>query len=397
MKLQSTILNLMKIAAISILLQFTPSILPINLMSNAGAVGHYQNSELADYALRFVNQWGGNACHGTGKSANGQCKTFVNCIVYAVSGRTQWPAPGYNSGFKAAGGQEVGRNNTVRGDIIQVGDGGGGQLHTAIILWRHADGAFEVVDSNWEWNERVKQHKYTPPANARFWRMGQTEKPIIGHLDSVRRAPGGILAQGWSIDQDTASPNDVHLYSGNGELNASNPGASTYANLYRSDIGNVYPSYGPHHGYRAVVRAKQAGTERVCAYGINVPGTPGSYARLGCKDIHVSPDPYGSVDEVKRVPGGVQVRGWTIDPDTASSIDIHVYGGTGAPSVSTNPMIVSTANLERPDLPAHYPDYGAKHGFNAVLPLSATSQKVCVYAINNSPNSHNPQIGCKTV
>ncbi len=391
------IANLIIVAATSVVLQPVLSLSPLPSSSKAHAVGHYQNSELADHAQRFVNQWGGNACHGTGKSASGQCKGFVNCIVYAVSGRSQWPAPGYNSGFQAAGGQEVGRNNTIRGDIIQVGDGGGGTLHTAIILWRHADGAFEVVDSNWSFNEKVQRHKYAPPANARFWRMGQTEKPIIGHLDSVRRAPGGILAQGWSIDQDTASPTDVHLYSGNGELNSSNPGASTYANQYRSDIGSVYPTYGPNHGYRAVVRAKQAGIERVCAYGINVPGTPGSYARLGCKDIHVSPDPYGSVDEVRRVPGGVQVRGWTIDPDTASSIEIHAYGGTGAPSVPTNPMTASTANLERPDLPAHYPDYGTKHGFDVLLPLPSSSQKVCVYAINNSPNSHNPQIGCKSV
>lgn len=364
------------------------------------AIGHYQNHELADHALTYVKnprEWGGNACRDIGRSDNGQCKSFVNCIVHAVSGRSQWPAPGYHEGFQRAGGIEIARNSVVRGDIIQITSG---MLHTAIVNRVYGNGSFEVIDSNWNLDERVIAHDWTPPAAARFWRLGRTapaEKPIIGKLDEIRRAPGGIRARGWAIDQDTSNAINVHLYSGNGEAIPTNPAKNTLANIQRSDIGTAYPQYGPRHGFEDTVRAREAGNQRICAYGINAPGTPGTFAQLGCKNIVVSPDPYGNVDSITRVSGGVRVRGWTIDPDTASPIKVHIYGNTGAPTPATNPGKEATANVARPDVARHYPDYGERHGFDTIFPISSKTQTVCVYGINNAPNTHNPQIGCKRV
>ncbi len=229
-------------------------------------------------------------------------------------------------------------------------------------------------------------------------KTSQTVKPIIGSLDGIRRAPGGIRAIGWAIDQDTPNPINVHLYSGDGEIKpTTNPGKELLANEHRSDIGSTYPAYGSKHGFNGIVAARNAGHQRICAYGINAPGTPGAYAKLGCKDINVSPDPFGYLDSAVRVAGGVRVRGWTIDPDTASPIKVHVYGGTGAPSPTLNPGKAATASTSRSDVANQYPDYGDKHGYDVVLPISAASQKICVYAINNAPNSYNPQLGCKQV
>ena len=376
--------------------------------SQVEALGHYQNYELADYALTFNKKdhkghnigYGGDACAKAGLAhmADGECKTFVDCVVYAVSGKTQRTFPGYHSGFGAHG-VEVARSSTARGDIIQVLPGAGPLQHTAIINQVYNDGSFEVIDSNWGRNGIVQVHKWKPASDARFWRMGQVglNGPVIGSLDSIRRAPGGIYASGWSIDQDIPSATYVHLYSGDGELKPTNPGKELYANQYREDIGRVYPRYGPGHGYSGVVAARNAGHQRVCAYGINVSGTSGGNVQLGCKDIDVSPDPFGKLESVTRVEGGVQVRGWAIDPDTASSINVHIYGGSGAPDPTLNQGTTALANANRNDVAAHYPGYGAKHGFNVFFPISPKKQNFCVYAINNAVNTHNPQIGCKSV
>jgi hypothetical protein len=62
------------------------------------AVGSYDNAKIADIALGYLGKWGGEACrtahkldnHSTGKTVGGygagQCKTFVNCVVFLASG-----------------------------------------------------------------------------------------------------------------------------------------------------------------------------------------------------------------------------------------------------------------------------------------------------------------------
>lgn len=147
--------------------------------SPATAVGSYSNGLIADKALAYVGQWGGNACRDAGKFQSGQCKQFVNCIVAMVSGGTQWPVdPGqnYQNGYSGAGGIEVTLANAVKGDIMQLGqadtDATTGNLHTAIVVENKGNGLLSVVDSNYNYDEVVSQHDYTPRPGARFWRMG---------------------------------------------------------------------------------------------------------------------------------------------------------------------------------------------------------------------------------
>jgi hypothetical protein len=136
------------------------------------AAGGFPNGSIADVALRYVGQWGGNACADAGKPRSGTCKQFANCVIYLASGGRYYPAPGYQSAFAAVG-IEVSSASAVRGDVIQVGDSDSvSSLHTAIVLQNYGAGQFQVVDSNWGLNEMVTVHNYALPAGARIWRLG---------------------------------------------------------------------------------------------------------------------------------------------------------------------------------------------------------------------------------
>ena len=102
--------------------------------------------------------------------------------------------------------------------------------------------------------------------------------------------------------------------------------------------------------------------------------------------------PVGSLDSVDWAAkdastGTIAVRGWAMDPDTASSIQVHVYiDGQGTPLV---------ANVARPDVNAARGTSGS-YGFAASLPTSNALHQVCVYAID-SAYGDNTTLGCRTV
>ncbi len=74
--------------------------------------------------------------------------------------------------------------------------------------------------------------------------------------------------------------------------------------------------------------------------------------------------PFGSVDALRAVPGGVQVAGWVIDPDTA------------APRTCTSTWMAghgADADGSRPDVATAFSGYGPAHGFGATIPAGAGS------------------------
>ncbi len=82
------------------------------------------------------------------------------------------------------------------------------------------------------------------------------------------------------------------------------------------------------------------------------------------------------------------MAGWALDPDSTSSIDVHVYvDGVGS---------ITTANLSRPDVASAYPAYGAAHGFSRVVAAAPGTRNVCLYAINTGLGD-NTQLGCRNV
>ncbi len=101
-------------------------------------------------------------------------------------------------------------------------------------------------------------------------------------------------------------------------------------------------------------------------------------------------NPFGAIDLSRRVPGGVGIVGWAIDPDTTQPIPVHLY---------VDGAFVATldARATRTDIGAAYPGFGSEHGFAATLPVPAGARTVCAYAINVSAGNANPSLGCRAL
>jgi hypothetical protein len=118
---------------------------------------------------------------------------------------------------------------------------------------------------------------------------------------------------------------------------------------------------------------------------------PGEYFGIGNTPLATPRgQPFGAVDSIDPVSGGVSVQGWAIDPDQAASIPVHVYvDDVGYPI---------TANKSRPDVNAAFPLYAsAQHGFSTMINAAPGAHQVCVYAVNVSGTGSNVLLRCATV
>jgi hypothetical protein len=228
-------------AAFSLALGCASILTAVATANPALASGSYDNSLIAATALKYVGQWGGNACRDAGKlDANGttvggygagQCRTFVNCVVYLASGRTQYPVgPDYFTSFANAGGTEITDiNNLTEGDIVQSGQG----THTFIIVSRvsvsGASGTFNVVDSNHNNDEKVMtyQRTFSLSSSERAFRMGTVMAPPPPPIRTLTETGAelweNVGASSWVLLSGTASVGNwqavatrVGLLDGNG-------------------------------------------------------------------------------------------------------------------------------------------------------------------------------------
>lgn len=220
----------------------------------------------------------------------------------------------------------------------------------------------------------------------------------IGNFEQMFRIPGGARLIGWGIDPDTDGPIDMRFYeSENPDPNYFRGGAT--ANKSRPDVINglaaAYIGFSPSHGLDYNLPLSY-GPHRPCAFAVNKDGTPGESQGLGCKDINISPEPYGIFEGANRVSGGIALRGWAIDPDIAGSVDIHVY----RTDTSGHTYFVGgfPANQSRRDILSNNPGYDEFHGFNNTLSLPAGTQRVCAFVLNAANTAGNNQsMGCITV
>ncbi|TFD61354.1 hypothetical protein E3T39_04610 [Cryobacterium suzukii] len=209
----------------------------------------------------------------------------------------------------------------------------------------------------------------------------------IGGVEAVSGVDGGVAVSGWAIDPDTAQPIDVHVY-------VSGAAVGYRANKIRTDVGRAYPEYGNNHGFSEKITATP-GVHDVCVYAINT--SSGANALFGCTSVTVPGNssiteqgrtPIGAFEAAQGVTGGINVGGWALDPDTASSIAVHIYvDGTGVPY---------QANKLRTDVGAAFPPYGNNHGFGETIAVTPGNHQVCVYAINTGPGTH-AMLGCSAV
>jgi len=148
--------------------------------------GAYDNARIADIALSEL----GRKRTTPGPIDHGQCKQSVNDWVAGASGGTQRLGGNYHSNYAAQGGRQVGRDQAVKGDIIQLHNPANERsyfsgMHTAVVV-AHAPGSesFDVVDSNWGYDGIVRRHAWNPYQSARryglvvtIWRMGTVNAP----------------------------------------------------------------------------------------------------------------------------------------------------------------------------------------------------------------------------
>ena len=83
------------------------------------------------------------------------------------------------------------------------------------------------------------------------------------------------LAQPGSLDRYVAQRDPVYAW----KVVTTLPGNGT-----RTDVGAVYPAFGPAHGYSTTLTAAR-GAHTVCAYAINVGA--GTNRLLGCRSVTV--------------------------------------------------------------------------------------------------------------
>lgn len=172
----------------------------------AAAVGTYDNATIADKALTY---WSGSnterasgaaACNDAQKpgDSGGQCRAFVNCIVWMASNHSQnLGGASYFQPFLAAGGTEITDVNQLsKGDIVQkyVSDS---DLHTFVIVSKMTNGQYMVVDSNHWSDETVGYYARSVTLNStnRAFRMGTVNGTGSGLSNGqfVKNTSSGVI------------------------------------------------------------------------------------------------------------------------------------------------------------------------------------------------------------
>src|SRR5690606_18370325 len=112
------------------------------------------------------------------------------------------------------------------------------------------------------------------------------------------------------------------------------------------------------------------GRHEVCVYGIEAFGGGGT-SKLGCRTV--GGDPFGAIESVTAGPGGgqVHIRGWAVDPDTASPVPVHAYVGSRGTALAAD-----AASGSAP------PGFPGPHGFSATIGGDPGRRQVCIAAIN---------------
>ena len=212
---------------------------------------------------------------------------------------------------------------------------------------------------------------------------------VTGWLDSVKAGDRTVSVRGWAADPDSSIAAGVHIYL-DGRFATGGP-----ARLRRPDVDRA-TGLGEFHGFEFDFEAS-AGTRRVCVYAIDRTGDPNRL--LGCRSVLVGPtqsgggsssgdSPIGWLDSASLVDGGVQIRGWGLDPNTTDSIGIHVY---------VNGAYHSGFKADEPrgDVARVY-GLGNLHGFNEKLSLYSGWHSICVYGIDKT-GDRNALIDCANV
>ena len=201
-----------------------------------------------------------------------------------------------------------------------------------------------------------------------------------GNIDVLTLERGTLRLQGWALDPDSTAPLQLRIFV-DGQL-----AVTAVADRARSDLVKFFPGAGPNHGFDISIAATP-GQHSIEIYGLETyPG--GDIVRLTAATLAVGA-PFGSFDLVQRVPGGIRVAGWLVDPNSSEG-SVHIY-------VDGQLKKSAAAEGSRPDVGAMFPGFGNAHGFDTVVEVPSGTHNVCVYGFNTAQPSNSPLLGCRSV
>ena len=134
------------------------------------------------------------------------------------------------------------------------------------------------------------------------------------------------------------------------------------------------------------------GAHQVCAFAINVGPYGDTNPLLGCLDVNVPGDPFGSLDGAAAVPAGVRATGWAVDPDTrprsTSTSTSTVRLGRQPPARVARPDVAAALQLGR---------LRPRLRRRTSRPPAAPTASAPTASTSGPPASANTELGCRTV
>ena len=202
----------------------------------------------------------------------------------------------------------------------------------------------------------------------------------ISMIDGTRARPGFIDVWGWGWLPGDSAASIAIVVDGQvaGRVNRT---------ISRPDVQALFPGAEQLTGFAGSVPA--AGGPHTVCIGLNSMSVPMS----GCRQVVLpSGSPFGILDWATPVPGGINISGWTIDPDSAGTVMVRFYvkGSRGLAIRDFN------ADTQRGDLSAVFPLYGPAHGFSGWLPAAAGPNSICAVATNIGAGE-NTLLGCRSI
>ena len=197
----------------------------------------------------------------------------------------------------------------------------------------------------------------------------RTAPPLVA-LRSLRVLPGRVEITGTVVDPASVLPATV---------NAIVDGRAVASALAVTDDGDRQ-----HFAVSAPIEGGR--TLELC---LDVRGARAAVPmRVVCTPVTgPNGNAFGALDLVEGGLGTVVARGWAIDPNVSTSVDVHLY-------VDGVLAAARRADRARIDVGAVYPDYGAAHGFDATFATAPGAHVLCAYAID-ADDDENALIDCR--
>lgn len=187
----------------------------------------------------------------------------------------------------------------------------------------------------------------------------------FGAVSGITASDGAIRVRGWAVansDYQRAGiriiVDDKIVYHG-------------VAQLPRPDVQRAYPAFGPNTGYDVPLKVAP-GKHTVCVWVIDRRNNRSTL--LGVKELTVT-GPFGRVERVTPVAGGIQVQGWMLGGRRNQAARVQIY-------LDTATVLDQPTDQPRADVQARYPGAPLNCGYSLFVPASVGDHLICVWGVD---------------